>query len=288
MLIETVSISSFSPGDLKMLKSLFAHTLLLVVAASFTSTAMGLPYDQNIYLFHEGSNNPQLSSPPWTLDPGSNPLVVSSGPGTEVIGATSYDYWHTTDNGTGFGDYLRYTSAVQPAQFLDAWTLRARLRSVGTTSIDQIFFLQDGSERWGVYIQDDRILNIASNSLIALADMTSTYRELEMLYTPFTPGFTNSADLLEIYLDQNLIGSYTRNNAFSWGGSPIIMFGGNSSPGTGSIHWNRIEFVEGATLGFAQLQVEITPIPEPGTLGLLGLGIFLGINRQRRRQTRAA
>lgn len=107
--------------------------------------AQAVPYDQNIYLFHEGSNDPTTESNLWTFNPGSNPAVVSKGPGTETIGGSTYDYWYTADNGTAASETLNYSETISAAQALNPWTLRGRIRSVGTTATDQFIALYDGT-----------------------------------------------------------------------------------------------------------------------------------------------
>jgi len=246
--------------------ALLASCLICLNAA----TAMGVQYDQNIYVFHEGSNDPVTESTLWTLNPGVNPLTVSSGPGNETISAVNYNYWHTTDNGTAANNFLSYSETISASQALNPWTYRTRMRSVGTTLTDQMFALYDGTHRWGVWIRDDRLLNSNSGqTLLTTTNLTADYRELELLYKPITPGVTNAADLLEVYLDQSLVASFTRSSALVSAVASSIHFGGNSSAGTGRVNWNRIEFVQGAIVGFAQ---ELPPAPEPGSLSLLALG----------------
>ena len=263
----------------KLLLKVVACASVMFFAAS--ANAMPVEYDQNIYVFHEGANDPTTESTNWVLDVGSNPGVVSSGPGTETIGPNTYDYWFTDDSGSGASEYLRYTETISAAQALNPWSLRARVRSVGTSSTDQSLILYDGTDRWGVWIRDNQLLTTNSPSVTILnSNFASDYREIELLYNPVTPGVTNSADFVEIYVDQVLAGSFTRATALNSGTAPSLFFGGNSSAGTGRINWNRIEFVEGATLGFAQIVPQ--PIPEPSTLGLLALG---GVFLMRRRRS---
>ena len=266
---------------------MYKQILMVLACASvvlFGKTVCGMPveYDQNIYVFHEGANDPTTESTIWTLDDGAVPAVVSSGPGTETIGSETYDYWFTDDSGTAASTYLRYSDTITSAQALNPWTLRARVRSVGTAGTDQLLVLYDGTDRWGVWIDDGKVETANTPRVDVLtSDFTSDYREIELLYTPVTPGVTNAADLLEIYVDQALVGSFNRTTALDNGTAPSLYFGGASSAGTGRINWNRIEFVEGATVGFAQI---VLPVPEPSTLGLLALGGVFFLRRQRKSQ----
>lgn len=239
----------------------------MVLALSLTSVASALPLDQNVYFSHIGDNDPVSEG--WTLNPGSGGSV-SSGPGTETIGANTFDYWFTDDSATGGSQFLSYSRPVTTDQYLNAWSLRTRVRAIDPSGVDQVFMLQDGSDRWGVWILNGSLVEGNSQTTMHTDDFNSDYREIELLYTPVAPGVKSSGDTVQFYVDQVLIDTQTRADAFNTTLGPSITFGGSSSTGTGRANWNHIEFVEGAILGFAQELPLPAPEPSTGLMMLLG------------------
>jgi hypothetical protein len=241
--------------------------LVIALVLPLATAAQAVMLDQNVYLSHSGSIDPTTEG--WTLNPGTGG-TVSSGPGSETIGASSYDYWFTNDSATEAGQTLSYSQPISSSQYLNAWSLRARVRALDASGIDQQFVLHDGTDRWGVWILNDSLINPNGGAALAMGDFNGDYREIEMLYTPVTAGVKSNGDSIQLYVDQVLAATQTRLDALNNTSGPNIAFGGNSSLGTGEVHWNQIEFVEGAILGFAQ---ELPPpAPEPGTGLLLLLG----------------
>ena len=137
--------------------------------------------------------------------------------------------------------------------------------------------LHDGTDRWGFWLLNGSLNNPNGGGVFYSSDFNSDYREIELLYTPVTPGIKSSGDTLQIFVDQVLAVTQDRDDALDLGVGPNMVFGGNSSAGTGEARWNHIEFVEGAILGFA----EEVPVPEPGTGLLLLMGCAVVVKRRR-------
>ena len=246
-----------------------------ILALSLVSVTHALPLDQNVYFSHIGDADPVTEG--WTLNPGSGG-TVSSGPGTETIGPNTYDYWFTNDSATAGGQFLNYSRPVTTAQYLNAWSLRTRVRVNDSSGVDQLFALQDETDRWGFWLLNGSLIDASSSGVLYSSDFNSDYREIELLYTPVTPGVKNAGDTVQFYVDQLLVDTQTRSDAFNTTNGPSIVFGASSSAGTGAANWSHVEFSEGAILGFAQ---EVVPVPEPGTGLLMLLGVA-GLKLRRR------
>lgn len=145
---------------------------------------------------------------------------------------------------------------------LKPWRLSARVRLVDAGGYDQLVHLDDGTDRWPMWLLEDGVdtrdqnANWLDVTTDGDYDLTADYHLLEMVYDPVAAGTKNPGDEVTFFVDGIEVSSITRDLTENRADSPQIRFGGASSGGTGQANWNFVEFAV---------------IPEPSTL-LLALG----------------
>ncbi|MFC1597340.1 PEP-CTERM sorting domain-containing protein [Planctomycetota bacterium] len=259
--------------------TLFVAVLTLVAAG---------PLQADIIVFeHTGNTDPTSGAEGWLT--GGAGTGNSAGPLTNDAGS-GFDAWYVDDNsnviGSTFGYYQAPTAAEnnQASQF--GWTLRTRLRVADNgdavnnhgsvhsqyTTGSRAFLMAFGSEADGdpiVSLWND-ISDNFSGTAFTLQGSGGGYHLYELAYDPvadsadlFVDGVERISDFLGV-TDASLTAN-------------VVAFGSGSSYDTGQGNYNLVQW-------------ELSAVPEPSSLALLGSGAFIigvyGYFRRRREQCR--
>ncbi len=182
--------------------------------------------------------------------------------------------WGIDDSGNGFLFYQEVPNAAELAAIAtQGWTMTSRLRvaSTPTSTATVVFRYSDGVRGYQMSIGSDA----AGDPILELDDnatpqgfLTTTLTGLGNGYHDYRLVFDPNAGTASAFVDGTLI---TTGYTGLVSPSTDALFGAGSSGGVGDGHWASVQFDIGQ------------PVPEPGTMVLVGLGVAAAAAARRRR-----